>query len=218
MGFNRHLNARDTVALQYEHSRFRYPEQVGGVDTDMVAAVYSRRVSGRMSVEVSGGPQFVQLSGLSRLGPLAALMEPRSVQYSLAGSLLYHRGRNDFNVGATRGVTGGSGLLQGAETLAVNGGYSRGIGRSWHMDWNGGYSRNQTLSNALVNRELVFTGVYGGVRLSRNLGRRMGTFLSYNVQQQNSMNGTCSGPACGDRLRHVVTIGFDWHPRAIPIE
>jgi hypothetical protein len=213
-GYNRRLSGHDTFGLQYSYMRFGFPQQPSGSEVHNFTLMYSHRIGGRMTLEAHGGPELLQMGGLSSLGAAAAGLQPTSWLYTAGGSLLYHQRRNDLQFSANHSVTGGSGVLQGASTTVFQGSISRQIHRAWNASLSGGYSQNQALTNTAQN----YNSAFGGARISRSVSHSANAFLSYNAQQQDATFLGCVGTTCGNRLRHIITIGFDWHARPIPIE
>jgi hypothetical protein len=213
-GYNQTLSARDTFGVQYSFMRYSFLQQPTGSDVHNFTLVYAHRIAGRMTLEAHGGPELLQMGGLSTLGAAAVGLKPNSLMYTAGGSVLYHHRNNDLQFSVDHSVTGGSGVLQGANTTVFQGSISRQIRRSWHASLSGGYSKNQALNSSLQD----YNSAFGGGRISRSVSRSANAFLSYNVQQQGATFLGCTGFTCGDRLRHVITIGFDWHAQPIPIE
>ena len=92
--------------------------------------------------------------------------------------------------------------------------------RNWSGSMGPGYARSQSLLNANSGQaQSTWDSVYANASLSRALGRYMNMFFGYNLQTQRSQAGTTmGGTAQTSMLRHVVTFGFDWHPRQIKVE
>jgi hypothetical protein len=62
VGFNRLLNRRDQVGVQYAFQEFHFPSAgSGSVQAHVWDALYGHRISGKLNFTVAGGPQFVIL-------------------------------------------------------------------------------------------------------------------------------------------------------------
>jgi len=214
-GFDHQFGSRNTLAMQYSHARFDYRAQVFNVETDSASLVFARRVTGRLSFELRGGPQIIRMGGLWSLGPAAASLDPTALSYTAGGSVLYQRGHYDISLSGSRFTSGGAGGMQGAHTTTAQGAIARTLGRSWRADVAGGYTRNERLGRFAPDQ--MIASLYGSVRLSRDLTRSVGTFVNYNVQHQDAVTG-CSSVFCSNQLRHIVTIGIDWRPRPLSLE
>ena len=220
MGFNKELSRRDTIALQYNYSNFKFLEQLTTVDTHSWTLMYRHRLGERLSFELDAGPQITELGGLAALGPLSSQLDSRLFRYTAGGSLAYHRNSTTISLSALHGTTGGSGVFQGADTTTTGVSLRRTFRRGWTIETGGGYARNQLLITPPGTPLTTYNTEYGKASVSRAIGRHVNAFVSYNVQNQDLPVAGCVGLACNNGLRHVFTAGFDWHyrPSGIGIE
>jgi hypothetical protein len=102
-GYNYQASRKDTIAVFYRFSAYRYSNFGQSIDDNMVQASYGRRVTGKLAFQVSAGPEiaFLELpitqtgtttggtgsSGGS--GSAGALSSTRQIYWSLNSSLTY---------------------------------------------------------------------------------------------------------------------------------
>lgn len=212
-GYNYQVNSAETLAVIYRFTAFRFPHQEQGIDDHIVRLSYARRVTGRLSAQISAGPEVVR-------GRRAAGANQR-VSWNLSSAVNYQLPRISFGVNYDRSVTGGSGVLAGAETSQVQASVSRNLSRAWQGTLGLGYANNRALSQATganVNggaRNNWFTSI----RVSRRLGRGRDFFLAYSVRVEGTNNAGCAGLNCGQTaLGHQISIGFHWAMRPVVLE
>ena len=212
-GYNRNFTARDTVSLSYGYTMFQFPDLHSSFATHLVQLSYGHRVTGRLAVAASGGAQLIafpaKLAGSSTT----------AASWIANGSLNYNAARNSFALSYSRYTTNGGGVFIGAETQYLYFTWGRQLTRNWAGSIGPGYSRNQNFRQTTVgNGQFTYDSVYGMASLSRALGRYTTMFLGYDLQTQRFQAGGVGGNSQSSLLRHMVTLGFNWHPRQIVVE
>ena len=204
VGFNQQISARDTVSTNFDTSLFSFPSE--SVRTHSVNVAYSRFLNNRFSADASGGPEFTIFdssgAGTSTL-----------ISYAVQASLRYRGHKQDLGITFSRGVTGGSGIFNGAETESVRGYLDRPLGRLWDGQIGVGYSRNSPLTQ-LTNGPAQYDAVFTDLRLNRVLSRNLDFTFGYQLQDQTSGIGN---PLTSFGIRHVVSVGFGWRHQPILI-
>ena len=139
-GYNRKMTARDSIAIESAFTRFSYSGANTTISTESVSALYARRISGRSSLELGGGPLITQssISGLNQ----------QYLGWQARGTLQYRMRRVNLSAQGMRTVTAGSGVLNGALTTTGQGTAAFILSRYWSASLNSGVSRNQQLSSA----------------------------------------------------------------------
>ncbi len=213
-GYNRNITARDTIGLSYGYTMFQFPDLHSSFATHLVQLSYGHRVTGRLAVAASGGAQ------LTAFPAKLAGSSTTAVSWVANGSLNYSVSRNSFSLAYSRYTTNGAGVFIGAETQYLYFNWSRQLTRNWVGSLGPGYSRTQNLQQTTAGKgQFTYDSVYGGGNLSRALGRYTTMFFGYNLQTQRFQTGTSvSGVPSSSLLRHVVTFGFDWHPRQMVVD
>jgi hypothetical protein len=220
-GYNYQMTRKDTIAISYQFSGFRYSNFNQTINSHTISGSYARRVTGRLAFQVSAGPQVVFLQI-----PLSASSEPANsgttthVYLSAQTGLQYQLQRTVLGVAYSHGVNGGSGVLPGslADILTVTA--TRQLSRATGGIFNFGYSHNSGFNvEVSVPSNQAYTYWFGGVALTHRLGRELNFNLSYQAQYQDSNALFCVGAACGTSvIRHLIAFGVGWRKQPIPFE
>jgi hypothetical protein len=151
-------------------------------------------------------------------GPLTGFFT--HLLWSLDSSLNYQRGRTALSLSYDHLVTGGSGVLVGAQTDQVTGSAGRDLTRTWQGSISLGYASNRNLAQATPNTgQGRFTNWYGAVRFSRHLRPGTDLFLAYGARLQSTNTVLCAdGLTCGTTsITHELSLGFNWGLRPIAL-
>lgn len=212
-GYDHSITARDTLGISYSHTFFRSTGP-GGVpfETHAASLTYGRRVTGRLSLRLSAGPQIYMFEAADNF------RQQQKVTYTADGSLLYHQGKTDISLLAMRGATGGSGVFAGAETYQLIASVSRSIGRNWQAYVVGGFARNKWLIEdaTWLAGDAILNTVYAEAGVRRSLGRNAGMYFNYNALRQTGRAACIASATCDSGpVRHVIGVGFDFSPRPV---
>jgi hypothetical protein len=212
-GYNFALSRRDVLAITYTHYLFEFDVANRGILNRGFLLAYGRKITGRLSLELSGGPMANDIAK-----PLGGSVL-RSF-WTTYDSLQYRFRKGSVGISFRRQMTGGSGLLLGAESRVAQFSAGRQLWRTVHFSLDLGHAYNQSLTQETsTSRRTKYEGLYGGAMLSRELGQHMSLYLNYNVQRQISNNPLCFGNDCGTViLRHVGGLGVNWHSRPIRLD
>jgi hypothetical protein len=220
-GFNHQMTRKDTFAVFYRFSAYRYPGFNQSINDNSFQASYGRRVTGRFSFQIAGGPDItyvtVPLTSTSTTGT-ASSGQMRELYWSLSTSVLYQLERTGFGASYAHGVNGGSGVFAGSIADTTEGTISRQLTRHVSGAFDVGYSRNKGLNilSATIPTAQQFGYWFAGVNFSRTWGRALDMNLGYSAEYQSSNVAFCVGPSCNTSIvRHQVSIGFDWHRQPI---
>ena len=224
VGYNYSPTRHNTFSLTYGYGQFHFGgESNTGLKAHSVNLGYARRVTGRLSVQIFAGPQLITTQSLVSV-PLLQLgsfiisgLEKenfRRLSWSGYSDVKYSMGRTDLTLSFMRSVTGGSGLLAGAQTTDVQASVGRAVGRSWSARINSGYAHSGSVGAGVGS----YNAVYGGAGLHRRIGHASGLDLTYQLQRQRS-DAVCTSAVCGgDFLRHVFGVGVRWQFRPIRLD
>jgi hypothetical protein len=219
-GYNRDLTRKDTIAVLYQFSAFRFTGNSQTINNNSVQVSYARRVTGRLAFRVAAGPEFssfgtpvVTGSGSTSGTPTGSLLT-----YSLNTALTYQLGpRSQLDLSYVHAVGGGAGVFTGSIADTATGSLSHRLTQTLSATITTGYARNHALSVpglATVNQSYNYW--LGGVTLSQAWGRAMNMFLSYQAEYQNSNSGFCVGPTCGTSVTiNLISVGLNWRARPI---
>ena len=227
-GYNYQITRRNTIAVFYTFSAYRYSNSDQSVNTHTAALSYGRILTGKLAFQVAAGPQYIisQLpisvsgggSGSGGGTGTANETSTNQLNYSLNASLTWVDERNTFAISYYRGANNGSGVLAGSIGQTVSGSLTRAASRTFSSGIAGGYSRNQGVvplgTTTLSNQTYDYW--YGSGSLSHPLGRSLGLTLSYTMQYQVPHTAGCVGPTCGtSTLMNLISFGVGWHDRPL---
>jgi hypothetical protein len=205
-GYNYKMNSADTIGLVYSLSMLRFGGITRSANFHSFHFAYGRRLTGRLALRLSGGPQFGtfanQVAGSSN-----------RVSWSLRSSLSYNFRNTDLGLNYSHGATTGSGVMVGSDTDRVDGSIRRQLTRMWQGGLVSGFSYNRSLrqlNTVATSRNVVSWHV--GFTLQRPLGRKAQMHLTYHMTGQDAGNPAgCTGLACGHTpIRHHFALAFSW--------
>ncbi len=211
-GYEKQVSRKDTLAVLFRFADFRFPGQGREIGNYVANLAYARRINGRLNWQISGGPQYLQIS------PAEALR--RQMSWRLASALDYKAQRFSLRFSYHHAITGGSGMLQGAETDQVQATFSRQLSPRWRGSLGAGFADNQGITRAAassINGSLQHW--YGSARLNRRVGEKSNFFLAYNARLQGANTPGCLGSVCATTsIDHQVTVGFNVALRPLVVE
>lgn len=208
-GFNYLLSPLNSMSISYEFSRLWLAELPTGIDNHSAELTLARRITGKLSAQVGAGPVFqefrAQLAGSST-----------RTSWTLHSAFLYQSNPWESGFDYLHALTGGSGVLPGAETDMFSVHLSRTLG-NWRLAPVAGYARNSSLRQTSV---ILATsqGWFVGGTASRQFVGLGSLFISYNAAGQSGLAGICPALSCQTGgVTHVVSVGYSWgfHPIAL---
>jgi len=220
-GYNYQWTRRDTLAVIYTYSGYRYSNFNQSIDSHAAQVSYGRRMTGRLAFQAAAGPQIASFQIPIPAGSTTMTPEgSRTTLYWTANtSLTYQLKRGSLSGNYYHGVGGGSGVLAGSITDTANGAFNRQITRTVSGSLTGGYSRNRGVALGVVpttTTAQTYDYWSGGGSLNRTWGRALNLNLSYQLQYQTSGVGFCLGVTCGTSyLRNIVSVGVSWRDRPL---
>jgi hypothetical protein len=224
-GYNYQVTQKNTIALLYTFSGFRYSHFSQSIDDHTAQISFARRVTGRLTFQVAAGPQVAVFrmpipggSGSSGGGEGNGASSGNSTQlyWSLNTALQYQLQRTVLGIAYNHGVSGGSGVLGGAVSDTVTGSATRQMSRTFSSGVTAGYARNNGLTTGTTASSQTYNYWFAGASLSHPWGRSLGLTLSYQMQYQDSNAAFCIGPTCGTSvIRHLLSVGLGWHERPL---
>jgi len=219
-GYNYQLTRKDTIAVSYLFNGIRYNNLNQSINANTIQGSYGRRVTGRLAFQIAAGPQFVSstspiTSTTSTSG--SGTSSVSALYWSLNSSVHYQLRRASLSASYNHGVTGGSGLLAGAETDIVSGSVSEQVTRTFNLAWNAGYSRNKGFGLGTTGTSQTYGYWYTGVNVAHPIGRSLDVFANYQLQYQNTNDNTCVGTGCATSvIRNQIAFGVNLHKQPIP--
>jgi hypothetical protein len=213
-GYNYLLSPKNSMSVSYGFTRLMLSNLAQGMDDHRVQLSFARRITGRLSIQVGAGPD-VQLFRARLAGPSTVVNWAFSS--ALLGTYQFRHLEAGFNY--SHSLSGGSGVLPGAETSALSGQLGRAF-RDWHTSVSVGYSRNRALQQTILDANAISPqGWFATAQAGRHFARYGSLFVSYNASGQSSLAAVCSLPACRvNTLTQTVSIGYNWGFRPILLE
>ncbi len=207
VGYNYALNKKDTIAISYGLSMFHFR----GINEDMfnhfVQLQYSRRVTGRVGFELAGGPLISIFHYVNQ-------PSNQRTSWTAYTALNYRLSRTDLSLSYSHYTSPGSGIYVGANTDQLYFSLHSRLTRSLSGSVSPGYSRNSQIYQALASTPAKpYNSVYVSTSIQRTLGRYTDLFFSYTFQDQ-----LATGTSTYTTARHVIGMGFNWHPRRMDID
>jgi hypothetical protein len=213
VGYNHDLNPRDSLGISYGLNLIRYPGTATpqNLDSHNIQFAYGRKITGRLALQASGGPQINQLDE-PILGSVTL------VTWTARSSLIYRFRKSEMQLGYSHDVGGGAGILGVTKTDQVEGTVTARLTRTLTGSFTGGYAHNTNLQEFVGPLNSVFNTEFVSARLDRPLGHEATTFFNYTFQHQSSNVLACGLGLCGtDLSRHMGSVGFAWHMRPLLI-
>jgi hypothetical protein len=135
---------------------------------------------------------------------------------SIGAAVNYRGERTQASLGYYRGVNAGSGVLLGAATDNVGVAVQRQLDRNWSGSLSGNYAHTSGLLVSALLPQPSTESFYGGVQVSRRLGRNFSSYLSYSAQTQ-SVNGVAGTLNAYNGVTHIIGVGITFAPSSIHI-
>ncbi len=234
IGYNYQLTRKSTIALLYRFDAFRYNHIAQSINDNSVQFAYARRITGRLALQLAGGPDFTvsqapltSTTGLP-LVPVSTTNTPttKTTQYywALSSSATYQLRRTSCQVGYNHGVSGGSGVLAGSVADNVGGSVTRQLTRTVILSGNFGYARNTgvgldlaiTPGFAVPTTGATFDYWFAGASFTRHLGRSASLYLGYQANYQTANTTFCIVTPCNTNyLQNEIFLSVSWRPRPI---
>jgi hypothetical protein len=203
VGYNYQITREDTIGLQYHFSSFHYLGSAQAIGDHSIQAVYGRKITGRLALQLAGGPEITHY----RI-PIGGGTNTQHVSGSGTATLSYTFARGSVSLAYLHGLTSGSGVFVGATTdqLTVTG--TRKLSRVWSGDAHVGFAHNRQATTAQGLASPSFNTVYAGGSVARPLGRNASFSLGYTAYRETSDNvGGVSFTT------HQISVGLSWHSR-----
>jgi len=205
-GYNYALNKHDSIAVSYGFGAYRYIGSDFHMDSHYVNLHYGRKITGRLAMELSGGPQFILTRSTSS-------GSQNRTSWNAHTSVNYRISRTSLSFSYSHYTSAGSGLLYGASTDRFYGSIGRQLTRQWHWSVGPGYSRNARLSQGpTAGPASAYNSVYATTGLNRELGEHTDLSFSYTLHEQwsdaQNPNGINQGSSY---LRHRFGVSLTFH-------
>jgi hypothetical protein len=211
VGYNYLLSRKDTMSISFNYGRFMFGNSSPSFESEGLQFGYGRRITNRVSFQIGAGPQF-QMFTLPLKGPTTI------VSWALSTSANYTRGSFNASASYSHGLSGGSGVLNGAESDAVSGSVSKAFNRDWNGSGGFGFSKNKALEQTNAN-PISPTTWFFSARANRRFFSNGSLFISYGLSKQSSLAGVCTLSACQiASTTQYGSVGYTWSLHQIVLE
>ena len=220
-GYNYQISRRNTVAVSYNFSAFRYSNVDQSLNLNTIQGSYARRVTGKLAFQISAGPQFASSTfpiTSSTSSTATGTASTSQLYWTLNTALQYQLRRAAISASYNHGVSGGSGVLAGAETDIATGSINDRVARTFNVGFTAGYSRNKGIAVSSGSSEAQsYSYWFAGVNVAHTIGRSLDIFANYQLQYQNGNTTGCVGSTCSTNItRNQIMFGLNLHKQPIP--
>ena len=199
-GYDYQASQRNTVSILYRFNDFRFAHVSQGVGEHHVSLSFARRVNDQLHVHIGAGPSLIVFRT-----PLSG--SATQMAWSVRSGLTYQIERTALGLSYYRLLTGGSGVLVGAQTNQLQATVERALTRMWQGSAALGYARNQGFAQTVPGTgQMLLQSWYGTTRLSRRLSTGSNLSVGYGVRKQRSYGVT-----------HEISLGLSWGLRPIAL-
>jgi len=211
-GYNYSISPQSTIAVIYTFDDFRYPAFPQTTRNNVVKLGYGRYVTGRLSFQLAAGPSLVMLRGVFT-------GSANNLSWALDSALNYKWDRTTLSLRFDRLVTGGSGVLFGAQTGQVEATIERTLSPRWGASASIGYATNASLIPiAAPSITQNYNSWYAAVRFNHQMSPTTNFFLSYGARLQAMSATACTTPNCGGNfISHEISAGITFGLRPISL-
>lgn len=210
-GYNYLLTSKDTIGISYQFDATRFSPALASFTNHTISINYGHHISRQLALQFGAGPQ------LNDYVPVVGASLGLRVQWSANAGLSYLYGRTSLGLSFSHGVTGGAGILIGANTDTVSVSAAHPIGRYSSISGSFGVSQNSALAQA-SGPSSSYTSEYASVGYNHGLGTQASVFVNYSLIHQSTNVGTCTTVACGPQFtRNQIYAGISWNMRPIPL-
>src|SRR5208282_980776 len=172
LGYNYALTKVDTIGVIYRFGAYQFPGNPQAVGDHVINLAYGRKLTGRLALRLAGGPEVTTFRV-----PIGSATN--RVIASGGASLSYALYRGELSLQYNQGLTGGSGVLAGANTSQVSLGVNRQLTRLWNGNANFGFARNESLATANGVNSQSYNAWFYGFGLGRPVGRHVDFSFTY---------------------------------------
>jgi hypothetical protein len=209
-GYNYSVSPESTIAAIYTFDAFRFTQFAQTIQDHVLKFGYARYVTGRLSLQLAAGPSVVMLRGV--LTGYA-----NNLSWALNSGLSYKLERTTLLLNYEHLVTGGSGVLVGAQTGQVEGTIERRLSPRWRASASVGYATNASLAPVTPSANTQqYNSWYTVIRFNREMRPGTNFFLSYGARLQAANGVGCTLPNCStNSIGHQISAGFNFGLRPI---
>lgn len=211
-GYDYALTRRDSIGVLYRYTSYHFTGNAQAIGDHIVSLAYGRKITGRLALQLSAGPELAQLR-------VAVDNQTRRTLWASSAWLTYVVRRGGLTLGYTHGTSDGSGALVGSTADQTTFAGNRQVGRAWNILGSFGYSHNRSLgTNSSQSFQQSFNSYFFTGGLTRTLGPNTNLAVGYTARIQGSSGVTCPTAVCGANFtQHQISLGIRWSARPFVI-
>jgi hypothetical protein len=207
IGYNYTLSPKSTIGALYSFSAFHYPGQPQAFGSQTISAAYSRKITGRMALQLYGGPQFTSF----RI-PVGGQSSKTGANISANFTYAFEKG--GLTGGYNHGLTGGSGVFTGSTVDQVTFAATRQLSREWAVNFNAGYAHNTAVVASAATASSTYNTWFAGAGAGRPIGRNLNIAFAYSAYVNNTTQSNCGSASCNlSQTTNTISLNLQWHAR-----
>ena len=202
-GYEYSLDPKDTIGVLGAYGKTNFDGSSIFADSTLAELSFGRKITGRLALQLAAGPQQIRLLNAAPAGL-------RMWTWAMHDALTYQRRRTGLSLTYAHGLTGGSGVLFGAQSHILTAILSRRLTRFWTASLTSGYARNSGLAS-LHGISYDYNTWFSGANAGRQMGRHLNVNFNYGVERQTS-TAVCPVAAClTNAYQHTFGMTVRWH-------
>jgi hypothetical protein len=208
IGYNYMLTKEDSIGLVYRFSSYHFHGDPQAIGDQIINVAYGKKITKRLALQISAGPDITNYR-------IPVGNATQTISGSGSVNLRYaFPGGTEISAMYFHTLTGGSGVLLGANTDQITFSASTRLGRMWNVHGNLGFSSDRPLANQTGIQGNGYNSLFLGGGVDRPIGRNLSVSLAYTAQIQLVNPTVCVGTGCNtSSTQNVVTISIQWHTR-----
>jgi hypothetical protein len=207
IGYNYVLSPESTIGLLYSFSAFHYPGQPQAYGSQTISAAYGRKVTGRMALQLYGGPQITSFRV-----PIDG--QTSKVGANINAGLTYGFENSMLGVTYNHLLTGGSGVYTGSIVDQVTFTATRKLSREWIANFNVGFAHNTALISSATTSSPNYNTWYAGAGANRPIGRNLNLAIAYSFSVSSTSQSACTTAPCNvSQTANSISLNLQWHAR-----
>lgn len=207
LGYNYMLTKEDTLGLVYRFTALHFQGEPQAIGDHVINVAYGRKITKRLALQLNVGPEITYYR-------VPVGTAKRTIAGNGGATFSYALRNASISLSYFHGVTGGSGVLIGANTDQITLSAGKQITRLWSLNGNFGFSQNRPLASQVGIQGANYNAFYVSGGVGRPMGRNANFSIAYTAQIQLINPTICTGTGCNTSFtQHMVTVSLQWHTR-----
>ncbi len=214
-GYNYQATRKDSIGVFYLFSGLHFAGQPQAYGSHSINVAYSRKITGRLGLQVYAGPQITTF----RVPVVSGTQQTtQQTGYDISTNVNYSTKVGGITGNYVHGLSGGSGVLTGSNLNQFSFTVSRKLSRVWSGNANVGYAHNSSVASSGLSAP-SYNSTYAGAGVNRPFGRNVYIGISYAAYFSSTSTSNCTGPTCStSETAHTINLSLQWHSRPFVLE